>query len=207
MPMAEGARHLTSLTTFFGLYQFRVMPFGLTGGPATLQRLMDTVLEGLQGFSAAYIDNLAIHSDSWDNHLQHVRTVLQCLREAGLTAKPKNCQFGMDKCVCLGYVVGNGVIQPERSKLQSVESFPTPTTKTQMQCFLGLTGYYRKFIPYDASLATPLTNLLRKCTLNKVVWTQECKEAFQRLKALLCANQVLRSPDLVKEFIFANGCI
>ena len=201
VPMADGARHLTAFTTPFGLYQFRVMPFGLKGAPATFQRLMDTVLQGLQGFSAAYIDDLAIHSDSWDDHLRHVRAVLQRLREAGLTAKPKKCQFGMDQCVYLGYVVGNGVIQPERSKLQGVESFPTPSTKIQVQCFLGLTGYYRKFIPNYASLATPLTNLIRKCAPNKVVWTQACEEAFQRLKALLCANPVLRSPDLGKEFV------
>ena len=201
VPMADGARHLTAFTTPFGLYQFRVMPFGLKGAPATFQRLMDTVLQGLQDFSAAYIDDLAIHSDSWDDHLRHVRAVLQRLREAGLTAKPKKCQFGMDQCVYLGYVVGNGVIQPERSKLQGVESFPTPSTKIQVQCFLGLTGYYRKFIPNYASLATPLTNLIRKCAANKVVWTQECEEAFQRLKALLCANPVLRSPDLGKEFV------
>ena len=178
------------------------MPFGLKGAPATFQHLMETVLQGLQGFSAAYIDHLAIHSDSWNNHLQHARTVLQRLREAGLTAKPKKCQFGMDQCVYLG----NGVIQPERSKLQGVESFPTPTTKTQVQCFLGLTGYYRsKFIPNYASLATPLTNLIRKCAPNKVVWTQECKEAFQWLKALLCANPVLRSPELGKEFILRTA--
>ena len=182
VPMVEGARHLTAFTTPFGLHQFWVMPFGLKGAPATFQRLMDTVLQGLQGFSAAYIDDLAIHSDSWDHHLRHVRTVLQRLREAGLTAKPKKCQLGMDQCVYLGYVLVNGVIQPERSKLQGVDSFPTPTTKTQVQCFHGLTGYYRKFIPNYASLATPLTNLIRKCATNKVVRTQECEEAFQRLK-------------------------
>ena len=115
VPMAEGARHLTAFTTPIGLYQFRVMPFGLKGAPATFQCLMDKVLQGLQGFSAAYmyIDDLAIHSDSWDNPLQHVRTVLQRLWEAGLTAKPPKYQFGMDQCVYLGYVVGNGVIQPE----------------------------------------------------------------------------------------------
>ena len=98
---------------------------------------MDAVLRGLQDFSVAYIDDLAIFSNAWEEHLQHVRTVLQCLREAGLTAKPQKCQFGMSQCVYLGHVVGNGVVRPERSKLQGVEAFPTPSTKAEVQCFLG----------------------------------------------------------------------
>ena len=112
--MAKGVKHLTVFTTPFGLYQFRVMPFGLKGAPATFQSLMDAVLRGLQDFSVAYVDDLAIFSIT---HLQHVRTVLQLLREVDLTAKPQKCQFGMSQCVYLGHVVGNEVVRPERSKL------------------------------------------------------------------------------------------
>ena len=98
VPVAEGTKHLTVFTTPFGLFQFRVMPFGLKGAPATFQRLMDVVLRGLQGFSVAYIDDVAIFSNFWDEHLQHANVVLQQIREAGLTAKPQKCQFGMDQC-------------------------------------------------------------------------------------------------------------
>ena len=138
-----------------------------------------------------------------------MRVVLQRIQEAGLTAKPQKCQFGMDQCLYLGHIVGNGVVRPERSKLQGVESFPTPCTKTQVQCFLGLTGYYRKFIPNYADIAAPLTDLTKKSAPSKVEWSQECGRAFRQLKPRLCSNPVLQSPDLEKEFILqtdASDC-
>ena len=97
------------------------------------------------------------------------------------------------------------MVHPERSKLQDVELFPTPSTKTQDQRFLGLTGYYQMLIPNYASIATPLTNLIRKCAPNKVMWNQGCEEAFKKLKALLCANPLLGSPDLRKKFIIQTN--
>ena len=111
--------------------------------------------------------------------------MLQRLRAAGLTAEPSKCQFGMSKCVYLGHIVGNGMVQPERSKLQGVESFSIPTTKKQVHCFFGLTGYYRKFIPDYASIAAPLTDLTKKAAPNQVVWNQNCEASFQKLKELL----------------------
>ena len=199
--MAKASRHLTAFTTPFGLFQFRVMPFGLQGAPATFQWLMDKVLQGLEDYAAAYIDDLVIHSTTWEEHLTQIQTVFQRLRLAGLTAKPQKCQLGMSRCVYLGHVVGSGLVQPERSKVQDVESFPTPTTKKQVRCFLGMTGYYRKFIPDYASIAAPLTDLTKNAAPNQVVWTDRCKGSFQKLKSLLCREPVLHSPDFTKEFI------
>ena len=104
------------------------MPLGLQGAPATFQRHVDKVLQGLEDYAAAYIDDLVIHSTTWEEHLTQIQTVFQCLRLARLTAKPLKCQLGMSRCVYLGHVVGSGLVQPERSKVQGVESFPTPTT-------------------------------------------------------------------------------
>ena len=143
VPMADEDRSKTAFTTHMGLFQFRVMPFGLSGAPATFQRMMDSLVCGLESFAAAYLDDLVIHSQSWVDHLQHIRHVLQRLREAGLTAKPAKCQFGMNRCVYLGHRVGGGLVQPEVGKLQAVQSFPVPTTKRQVRAFLGLVGYYR----------------------------------------------------------------
>ena len=185
VPMAKASRHLTAFTTPFGLFQFRVMPFGLQGAPATFQRLMDKVLQGLEDYAAAYIDDLVIHSTTWEEHLTQIRTVFQRLRLAGLTAKPQKCQLGMSRCVYLGHVVGSGLVQPERSKVQGVESFPTPTNKKQVRCFLGMTGYYRKFIPDYASITAPLTDLTKNVAPNQVVWTDRCEGSFQMLKSLL----------------------
>ena len=127
----EKSRPLTTFAMPFGLYQFHMMPFGLSGAPVTFQRLMDRVLHGLESYSAAYLDDVVIHSMSWKEHLMHIQVVLDRLRKAGLTAKPRKCQFKMQQCSYLGHIVGNGVVQPELAKLQAVEAFPTPTSKKQ----------------------------------------------------------------------------
>ncbi len=201
VPLAEGARTRSAFATPFGLFQFKVMPFGLQGAPATFQRLMDKVIRGLGDFSAAYLDDLIIFSESWEEHLYHLRTVLDRLRESGLTAKSKKCQLGMSYCVYLGHIVGNGTVQPEQSKIAAVRAMDVPRTKKEVRTFLGLTGYYRRFIPSYASIATPLTDLIRKSLPNKVVWTRECDQAFRKLKELLCSAPVLHNPDFDKDFL------
>ena len=133
--------------------------------------------------------------------MAQIRSVLQRLREAGLTAKPSKCQFGMAQCVYLGHIVGNGMVQPERSKLQGVEAFSNPKTKKEVRCFLGLTGYYRKFIPDYASIAASLTDLTKKTSPNQVLWKERCEAAFKRLKDLLCSAPVLQSPDFERDFV------
>ena len=122
------------------------MPFGLQGAPATFQRMMDQLLKGLEDFAAAYLDDLVIYSSSWGEHLDHIRQVMDCFRGAGLTAKPRKCQFTMAQCSYLGHVVGNGAVRPEKSKLDAITSFQQPKTKKEVRAFLGLTGYYRRFI-------------------------------------------------------------
>ena len=201
VPMSEESRAKTAFTTGFGLYQFRVMPFGLQGAPATFQRMMDQLLMGLEGYTAAYLDDLVIFSESWPDHLEHIQRVLQRLREAGLTVKPKKCQFGMKECVYLGHVVGNGTVKPEHGKLEAVQNFPIPETKSQVRAFLGLTGYYRRFIPGYSSIAAPLTDLTKKYAPTKVAWSEACATAFRKLQELLCSSPVLRSPDFTRSFI------
>jgi len=143
VPMSMEAKTKTAFTTQFGLYQFNVMPFGLQGAPATFQRLMDKVIRGLEQFIAAYLDNLIIYSESWNDHLKHISEVLKCLREAGLTLKAKKCQIGMSECVYLGHIVGNSTVKPEPGKIEAVQKFPVPQTQEQVRAFLGLAGYYR----------------------------------------------------------------
>ena len=194
VPVAEGARTATAFTTPFGLFQFKVMPFGLQGAPATFQRLMDRLIRGLDSFAAAYLDDVVVYSSTWEEHLTHIQTVLERLREAGLTAKAGKCQFGMSQCVYLGHIVGSGMVRPEESKVEAVSSFPVPETKKQVCTFLGLTGYYRRFIPSYATIAAPLTDLTKKDCLNRIEWTPGCNEAFCKLKGILCTSPVLSSP-------------
>jgi hypothetical protein len=144
--MADMDQHKTAFSSPMGLFQFGVMPFGLCEAPAMFQCLMDRVLSGFQGYFAAYLDDLVIYSDTWQEHLQHLRHILQCLKSNGLTAKPTKCQFGMAQCSYLGHCVGSGIILPEMDKLEAVKSYPIPKTKKDVRSFLGLTGYYQKII-------------------------------------------------------------
>ena len=177
--MAQESRAKTAFTTPFGLYQFTMMPFGLHGAPATFQRIMDSLLNGIGSYSAAYLDDLVIYSGNWQEHLQHLHEVLQRLREAGLTVKPAKCQFDTNSCVYLGHIVGGGEVRPEAAKSQAVADFPPPATKKDVR---GLTGYYRRFVPEYATIALPMTDLTRKAAPNTVAWTAECDTAFMELK-------------------------
>ena len=129
VPVAPPSRTRTAFTTPFGLYQFTVMPFGLQGAPATFQRMMDVLLKGIRDYAEAYLDDLVIFSRTWEEHCQHLKSVLSRLREAGLTAKPAKCQLGMRQCVYLGHLVGNGEVRPEERNLDAIEKFPRPVTK------------------------------------------------------------------------------
>ncbi len=201
VPVAQESQHKTAFATPFGFYQFKRMPFGLQGAPATFQRMMDKLLSGYGHFANAYLDDLVIYSASWPEHLQHVRAVFKKLQEAGLTAKPKKCQFGMSQCVYLGHIVGGGRVQVESSKVKAVREFGVPRTKKDVRSFLGMTGYYRKFIPQYSSIASPLTDLTRKTMPTQVEWTPDCAAAFEKLKTLLCSSPVLRTPDFEKDFL------
>ena len=139
VPVAAEDRPKTAFVTPFGLFQFKVMPFGLQGAPATFQRLMDRVIAGLSDFTATYLDDVIIFSEMWEKHLEHVRTTLQRLRKAGLTVKAKKSQFGAKYCTYLGHIVGGGVVQPGSTKVQAVREFPAPVTKKQVRTFLGET--------------------------------------------------------------------
>ena len=201
VPISMSDQAKTAFTTPFGLFQFKRMPFGLQGAPASFQRMMDRLLQGLGGFASAYLDDLIIFSQTWREHLEHLEAVLTRLCEAGLTARPKKCHFGMEQCIYLGHVVGGGKVQVEASKVEAVQKMSTPKTKKDVRTFLGLTGYYRKFIPNYATIATPLTDLTRKTQPNKVDWTAECEMAFSKLKELLTTAPVLQTPDFSKMFI------
>ena len=131
VPVAEESRPKTAFTTPMGLYQFTVMPFGLCGAPATLQCLMDWLLRGLESNVAAYLDDIVIFSNSWEEHRDHIRTVLNRLKEAGLTLKLHKCHLCLPECVYLGHVVGNGVVRPEVTKVEAIEHFPAPSTKKE----------------------------------------------------------------------------
>ena len=196
VPVAEEDRPKTAFITPRGLYQFKMMSFGLCGAPAMLQRMMDQVIRGMHKFASAYLDDLIIFSTTWEDHLTHLRAVLSRLQELGLTTKPSKCQFAVTECTYLGHIVGNGVIKPEEGKLRAVEQFPQPKTKKEIRSIVGLSGYYRQF-----TIAVPLINMTRKSEPEKVIWSPQCTKAFSKLKELVLSAPVMMNPDFSCPFI------
>ncbi|KAL2089206.1 hypothetical protein ACEWY4_016105 [Coilia grayii] len=198
--MAEGARPLTAFRTPQGLFQFTVMPFGLQGAPASFQRLMDQVLDGTGAFAVAYLDDIAVYSATWGQHLEHLGEVLHRLHQAGLTVQPKKCALAHREVRYLGHVLGCGVIRPQKDKVDAIRGCARPQTKKDVRSFLGLAGWYRRFIPNFASRAAPLTDLTRKSGSNCVQWEEVHEQAFQDLKGALLCEPVLQSPDFDRHF-------
>ncbi|KAL2081694.1 hypothetical protein ACEWY4_023547 [Coilia grayii] len=191
VPLSPRAKEVTAFRTPFGLYHFNVMPVGLQGAPASFQRLMDRVLRGTHQFAAAYLDDVCIWSNSWEEHCRHLRQVLNRIREAGLTINPGKCALAKQEVHYLGYVIGGGVIRPQVEKVDAIQSCAPPTTKRKVRAFLGLVGWYRRFIPDFSARSSPLSEL----------WTEQCEAAFQDLKGAVCSDSVLLSPDFHKPFI------
>ncbi|XP_073699461.1 uncharacterized protein [Garra rufa] len=201
VPLSSEARPKTAFSTPSGHWQYRTLPFGLHGAPATFQRLMDVVLRPHQTYAAAYLDDVVIHSEAWEDHLERLRRVLSELRRAGLTANPRKCHLAYNEARYLGFTVGRGLIRPQENKVKAVLDTPRPTNKTQVRAFLGLAGYYRCFIPSFSSIAAPLTDLTRKGQPERVHWNDYAERAFTRIKEALTTEPVLRAPDFGCPFL------
>lgn len=201
IPVAEKDIPKTAFTVPFGRYEYKVMPFGLVGAPATFQRIMNEMLGDLPQFAAAYLDDVVVFSTNWDDHVKHLETVLLRIRKSGLTLKAAKCNLGMEECEYLGHQVGRGVIKPLQAKIAAILEFKRPQTKINVRAFLGLRGYYRKFVENFSTIAAPLSDLTRKENPEKVRWKQEHQEAFDELKRRLSSDPVLQGPNYDKEFV------
>uniref|UniRef100_A0A803JIM9 Gypsy retrotransposon integrase-like protein 1 n=1 Tax=Xenopus tropicalis TaxID=8364 RepID=A0A803JIM9_XENTR len=201
VPLTKQAREKTAFSTPDGLFQYKVLPFGLHGAPATFQRMMDRILKPHGRYAAAYLDDIVIHSTDWESHLAKVQAVVDSIRNAGLTANPAKCTIGLEEAKYLGFSIGRGLVKPQVTKVESIQNWPRPSTKKQVRTFLGLTSYYRRFIPDFATIASPLTDLTKAKAPVVVRWSTEAEEAFVKLKEALCAHPVLVAPDFRKGFI------
>ena len=191
----------TAFCTPWGKFEFCVMPFGLRNGPAVFQRLMDRILHKDKELAQVYIDDIAIFSSSWDSHCSDIARVLGRLREAGLTANVSKCQWGQTKCEFLGHVVGEGKVCPAEPKVQAVRDFCQPQTKKQIRQFLGLTGYYRRFIKSYAEHSFLLTEATRKSAPDRVVWNAAMLDEFLYLQKSLCVIPSLTLPLSSDQFV------
>ncbi|WVZ70514.1 hypothetical protein U9M48_019175 [Paspalum notatum var. saurae] len=189
----------TAFFTRFGLYEYKVMSFGLTNAPAYFMNLMNKVfMEYLDKFVVVFIDDILIYSKTEEEHEEHLRLVLQKLREHKLYAKLSKCEFWLDQVPFLGHIVSKGGIMVDPSKISSVMDWKGLEVVKEVRGFLGLAGYYRRFIESFSRIAKPMTSLLEKSV--PFIWTKERQAAFDELKKRLTIAPVLTLPDLTKSF-------
>ena len=197
VPLTQRAREISAFVTPSGLYQYKVMPFGMKNAPATFQRMVNKLVRDIDGCEG-YIDDVVIFSDNWSDHIRQIERFFQIMREAKLTINLMKSEFGKATVKCLGHIVGQGQVRPLDAKIQTIVKFPIPTSRKELARFLGMAGYYRNFCLNFSDIAAPLTNLLSKKV--KFVWTDDCQMAFDKVKLLLQKSPVLKSPDYEKPF-------
>lgn len=206
-------RAKTAFSTERGHFEFLRVPFGLKGAPATFQRLMNTVLTGLNGIKTfVYLDDIIIYAKSISDHSEKLREVFERLRKFNLKLQPTKCTFMRKEVNYLGHIITDQGVKPDPKKVQCVSNFPIPTNQKELKSFLGLSGYYRRFVPNYGKISKPLTSLLKKDV--DFQWSDLCQKAFEDLKAILITEPLLQYPDFTRAFNltcdasnYSIGCI
>lgn len=198
--ISEQDTHKTAFKTHNGLYEFLVMLFGLTNAPATFQSVMNTLFASLLRKGVLiFMDDILIYSSTMEEHCVLLTKVFDIIREHQFFVKLSKCSFAQQEIEYLGHCISAAGIATEPSKVQAVQHWPVPRNLKELRVFLGLTGYYRKFIRNYRMISRPLTELLKKGVPN--VWSPITQEAFLLLKQALVQAPVLANPDFSKEFI------
>jgi hypothetical protein len=190
----------TTFRTRYKHYEFVVIPFGLTNAPTSFMCLMNNILSKcLDKFVIVFIDDILIYSKDEKEHEEHLRIVLQILREHKLYAKLSKCEFYKDQIQYLGHVISKEGIAVDPDKIKAIMNWPEPKDVSDIRSFMGITGYYQKFIEGFSKIAYPITSLQKKGT--KFIWSEKCQESFNKLKQLLTTTPILKLADLDKDFV------
>jgi hypothetical protein len=197
--MKEADIPKTSFHTHEGQYEFLVMPFGLCNAPSTFQSLMNHVFRPfLHHFVLVFFNDILIYRKTWTDHITHVDQVLSLLSQHQLFLKQSKCAFGASEVEYLGHLVGKDGVRVDPKKIEAMQDWPHPKTLKILHGFLGLAGYYRKFVKNYGKIVAPLIALLKK---NSFTWTPIVAQAFQTLKMAMCTTSVLALPDFTKTFV------
>ena len=189
--LEAGAKEKTAFSAGKGLWQFKVMPFGLCNAPVTFERLMEAVLSGLPWETClVYLDDIIVHAASFEDHIENLCRVLERLRQANLKLNPKKCRLFRQQVQLLGYTVSKHGISADQEKVKAVQNWPRPRSVREVRSFMGLCTYYRRVVPGFANLAKPLHQLSEKNA--EFLWTEKCDAAFESLK-----QHLTRTPRLV----------
>jgi hypothetical protein len=189
----------TAFKTHEGHYEFLVMPFGLTNAPSTFKALMNSVFKRyMRKFVLVFFDDILVYSKDLQSHYEHLRLVLELLRSHTLYAKHSKCVFAAKRVEYLGHVITCQGVSTDDSKIEAMKQWPQPSKIKQLRGFLGLTGYYRRFVKSYAIISHPLTQLLKK---NSFHWSQTAQVAFETLKQAMIEAPVLKLPNFNEEFV------
>ncbi|GJZ68630.1 putative reverse transcriptase domain-containing protein [Tanacetum coccineum] len=190
----------TAFRTRYGHYEFQVMPFGLTNAPAVFMDLMNRVCKPyLDKFVIVFIDDILIYSKNKQEHAEHLKLILELLKKEQLYAKFSKCEFWIPKVQFLGHVIDSQGIHVDPAKIESVKDWASPKSATEIRQFLGLAGYYRRFIEGFSKIAKPMTKLTQKKI--KFEWSDKAEAAFQLIKQKLCSAPILALPEGSEDFI------
>ena len=200
VPLTKDSKPITAFTVpGRGLFQFRVMPFGLHSAPATFQRLLDRIIgPDMEPRAFAYLDDIIILGKTFEEHLDNLREVFRRLRHAKLILNAEKCEFGQKSLKYLGHIVTENGVQTDPEKVASIVQFPQPGNLRQLRQFLGMASWYRRFVQDFSRVVAPLTKLLRKNYRWK--WDTEQEGAFQELKRCLTESPILVCPDFERPF-------
>ena len=202
IPVKKEDRLKTAFTTPQGQFQWVTMPFGLKTAGAVFSRVMRRVLEPLRDPHVQnFMDDLMVATETWETHTASLRGVFRRLAQVNMSARPTKCRLGYREIGFLGHTVSAGVLAPEEDKICKIRDATPPETKRELRAFLGLAGYYRRFVPRFAEIALPLTNKTKGREPQKVVWSQECQKAFAEMKKVLTSEPVLILPDQNEPFV------
>jgi hypothetical protein len=200
IPVAQEDRHQTAFITKDGTFQFKRMPFGLTGAPPTFQRAMNECLGDAVGkYCFVYMDDVIVYSKTMGEHVENVREVLRRLQDKGFVLKRKKCTFGVEELTFLGHLVGGGNLAADTPKVEAMMRIAPPKNLRELLSFLGSVGYFRRFIADFAKKARPLTALTKQDA--KYAWKDEHQQAFEELRSSMARQPVLKLPDFGKEFV------
>jgi hypothetical protein len=202
IPIWPEDRHKTAFSCNIGHFQCVRMMFGMCNSGATFQRAMNNMLGGARWkYALCYVDDIIIYSATFEDHIKHLRSVLQCCIKSGVTLKPSKCVFGADELKYLGHIISREGVQPDPSYTASVSKFPEPRTPRQLRSFLGMTNYARRFIYHYAQIAAPLTRLLKKSNQAKHISFGDAERAaFVTLKKKLVSAPIMAHPDWSQPF-------
>lgn len=189
----------TTFKTSLGHYEFVVMPFGLTNAPATFQSVMNEIFQEYIGkFVCVFFDDILVYSKNMEEHLGHLKLGFKKLKANSLCVKLSKCAFGQAFVEYLGHVISQEGVAADSKKIEAMQSWPNPINIKSLRGFLGITGYYRRFVKNYGVMSRPLTDLLKNGAFK---WDNQAQQAFETLKRAMCQTSVLGIPDFSKEFI------